>query len=118
MPSECGGVAGSLGEMDVRRVAVEAKDVRQKLMQKGGEPTAGDWVDDEGDGLTFRWRRRRGRCPYPLPLMRAITSARVAGFSRKMPRTAEVTVTAPGFCTPRMVIHRCSASMMTMTPRG
>jgi len=117
LPSEGGGVAGSFGEMDVGSVAMEAKDMRQQLVQEGGEPAAGDGVGDEGDGLTSG-RRGGGRCRYPLPLIRAITSARVAWFSRKMPRTTEVTVTAPGFCTPRMVIHRCSASMMTMTPRG
>ena len=35
-----------------------------------------------------------------------------------MPRTAEVMVRAPAFRTPRMVMHRCSASITTMTPRG
>ncbi len=50
--------------------------------------------------------------------MSDIASARVAMFSRKMPRTTEVTVTAPGFLTPRMVMQRCSASMTTMTPFG
>ena len=37
---------------------------------------------------------------------------------RKSPRTAEVTVTAPGFLIPRIVMHRCSASITTNTPRG
>ena len=47
-----------------------------------------------------------------------IASALVAGFSLKMPRTTDVTVVAPGFLTPRMVMQRCSASIMTMTPLG
>src|SRR5690348_9546405 len=50
--------------------------------------------------------------------MRLIASARVTLLSRKAPRTAEVTVRAPGLRTPRMVMHRCSASITTTTPRG
>jgi hypothetical protein len=45
-------------------------------------------------------------------------SARVAGLSRKRPRTAEVTVTEPGLRTPRIDMQRCSASTTTRTPRG
>ena len=37
---------------------------------------------------------------------------------RNRPRTAEVTVTEPGFLIPRIVMHRCSASITTKTPRG
>jgi hypothetical protein len=50
--------------------------------------------------------------------MMLIASARVVSLSRKAPRTAEVTVRAPGLRTPRIVMHRCSASMTTTTPRG
>ena len=50
--------------------------------------------------------------------MRLIASARVTSLSRKTPRTAEVTVRAPGLRTPRMVMHKCSASITTTTPRG
>ena len=57
---------------------------------------------------------RGQRCPRMSP----IASARVLSLSRKAPRTAEVTVLAPGLRTPRMVMHRCSASTTTMTPRG
>ena len=44
-----------------------------------------------------------------------MASERVAAF-RMMPRTAEVTVLEPGLRTPRMDMHRRSAST-TSTPR-
>ena len=47
-----------------------------------------------------------------------MASARVAGLSLKRPRTADVTVRLPGFLTPRIDMHRCSASMTTNTPAG
>src|SRR5262249_15218746 len=53
---------------------------------------------------------RKPRCPVKL-----MASARVAGLSLNMPRTADVTVSEPGFFTPRMVMQRCSASMTTNT---
>ncbi len=46
-----------------------------------------------------------------------MASARVAA-SRRLPRTALVTVLAPGLRTPRMDMHRCSASITTIAPRG
>ena len=52
------------------------------------------------------------------PSRRLIASARVAADVRNWPRTALVTVIAPGLRTPRIDMHRCSASMTTMTPRG
>ena len=51
----------------------------------------------------------------PIWPMKLIASARVAGFSLNRPRTAEVTVSAPGFFTPRIDMQRCSASMTTKT---
>ena len=42
-------------------------------------------------------------------------SERVAAL-RMMPRTAEVTVLEPGLRTPRIDIHRCSASTTTSPP--
>ena len=47
-----------------------------------------------------------------------MASARVATSERNSPRTEEVTVTVPGFLTPRIDMHRCSASITTSTPRG
>ena len=44
-----------------------------------------------------------------------MASLRVAA-ARMMPRTADVTVLVPGLCTPRMDMHRCSASTTTSTP--
>ena len=44
-----------------------------------------------------------------------MASERVAAL-RMMPRTAEVTVLDPGLRTPRIDMHRCSAST-TSTPR-
>ena len=49
--------------------------------------------------------------------MRLIASARVA-VSRSWPRTAEVTVRAPGLRTPRIDMQRCSHSSTTITPCG
>ena len=45
-----------------------------------------------------------------------MASERVAVL-RMMPRTAEVTVLDQGLRTPRMDMHRCSASTTTNTPR-
>ena len=45
-----------------------------------------------------------------------MASERVAAL-RMMPRTAEVTVLEPGLRTPRMDMHRRSASTTTSTPR-
>ena len=45
-------------------------------------------------------------------------SFRVATLSRNWPRTADVTVTDPALRTPRIDMHRCSASMTTNTPLG
>src|ERR1039457_1515421 len=56
--------------------------------------------------------------PRYRPCTNCIASARVAWSLRNRPRTAEVTVWVPGFFTPRMDMHRCSASTTTRTPRG
>ena len=45
-------------------------------------------------------------------------SARVAWLFSKAPRTALVVVVVPGFFTPRMLMHMCSASKTTITPCG
>ena len=47
-----------------------------------------------------------------------MASIRVAASFRNRPRTAEVTVEVPDFFTPRMDMHRCSASTTTRTPLG
>ena len=46
------------------------------------------------------------------------SSWRVRGSSRTTPRSAEVTVRAPGLATPRSDMQLCSASRTTPTPRG
>ena len=46
-----------------------------------------------------------------------MASARVT-VSLKAPRTAEVTVLAPGLRTPRMVMHRCSAPSRPRWSKG
>ena len=68
--------------------------------------------------------RAAGGCDRPLaprigyfPTMRLMASARVAP-SRMSPRTALVTVREPGLRTPRIDMHRCSASTTTITPRA
>lgn len=53
---------------------------------------------------------------HHLPLIKAMASARLARLLRNIPRTALVTVNAPGFLTPRIVMQVCSASTTTMTP--
>ena len=58
-----------------------------------------------------RWGSRTR--PYrPEDMIRLIASARVAAWWM-VPRTAEVTVLAPGSRTPRIVMQRCSASITT-----
>src|SRR5690606_40091105 len=52
-----------------------------------------------------------------LPIC-AIASARLFASVPKIPRTAEVTVVAPGFWMPRIVMHMCSQESTTITPRG
>ena len=47
-----------------------------------------------------------------------MASALVAESGRNSPRTAEVMVRVPGFFTPRIDMHRCSASTTTSTPSG
>ena len=54
----------------------------------------------------------------PLTPARLMNSSRVRGSSRTSPCSAEVTVSAPGFCTPRSDMHKCSASITTPTPLG
>jgi len=61
---------------------------------------------------------RKPQRRLPGWVMRLIASARVAGFDLKSPRTADVTVSEPGFFTPRIDMQKCSASMTTSTPRG
>ena len=53
------------------------------------------------------------RSTYPR-MMRLIASARDFASSRSMPRTADVTVRAPPFWTPRMAMHMCSHSSTTI----
>src|SRR5205823_10003194 len=54
----------------------------------------------------------------PLPPVRLRNSSRVRESSRTSPCSADVIVTAPGFCTPRNDRQRCSASSTTPTPFG
>src|SRR6185437_15464059 len=49
---------------------------------------------------------------------RARNSSRVASWSRKTPRTDEVTITEFCFSTPRIIMQRCFASIITPTPRA
>src|SRR5690606_2789506 len=73
-----------------------------------GQPGDADRPGRLGSGLHRRAHRA---------LMSAMTSERVAALCM-MPRTAEVIVLAPGLRTPRIVMHRCSASMTTIAPRA
>lgn len=60
-----------------------------------------------------------GSRPNPYtPRINDNASARAAASPSKHPRTAEVTVEAPGFRTPRIVMHMCSACITTITPCG
>src|SRR6202008_3185411 len=73
-----------------------------------GKGVLGD-VDDPHH-LHARWAHFRR--------IRSSSSARDAGLLLNCPRTADVVVTAPGLRTPRIAMHRCSASTTTITPRG
>ncbi len=53
---------------------------------------------------------------YLFFIIRDRSSARVSERVSKIPRTAEVTVRAPGLRIPLMVMHICSASITTITP--
>ncbi len=89
-----------------------------------GERVGGD-VDDphdqrplpEGQSAAAQrpGRRACGGLHRP-PWSREKASARVAASLASVPRTADVTVIEPGFFTPRMLMHRCSASTTTITP--
>ena len=65
-------------------------------------------------GVELSWPSARTQ--ERRPRTRLMASERVAAL-RMMPRTAEVTVLDPGLRTPRMDMHRCSASTTTSTPR-
>ena len=71
---------------------------------------AGQAGADDDEGLvTWSW---------DVLVVRARNSWRVRASSRTRPCSAEVTVLAPSFCTPRSDMHRCSASRTTPTPLG
>ena len=53
-----------------------------------------------------------------LPCTSAMNSARVTPRRRNPPRIADVIITVPGFCAPRIVRQRCSASITTAAPSG
>ena len=65
-----------------------------------------------------RRRSRRSCAQARPPPVSARNSWRVRWSSRRRPCNADVTVRAPGFCTPRSDMHRCSASRTTPTPCG
>src|SRR5262245_22759197 len=54
----------------------------------------------------------------PSPRTSVMNRTCSAASSRNAPRKCDVMVSAPGFCTPRMDMQVCSASMSTATPRG
>ena len=55
---------------------------------------------------------------HHAPRISDSASARELGELWKIPRTADVVVRAPGLRMPRIPMHRCSASITTITPRG
>src|SRR5690606_37909984 len=71
--------------------------------------------DQEGDGdADSDQRAHHGAVHERLTSER--NSSRVARCSRKMPSTEEVTMVEFCFSTPRIIIHRCRASIITPTP--
>ena len=91
----------------------------------------------KGGGARKDWCQRKGSCSAFLAQgsrrhkkgksrregdqeerIRERSSWRVLAFLRKIPRTALVTTGTPGFLSPLMERHRCSASRMTMAPWG
>ena len=67
-----------------------------------------------GRGTAHR-RRRPGTAHCRI---RAIASARDEAEVWNNPRTADVVVREPGLRIPRIAMHRCSASITTITPCG
>src|SRR5215470_14593017 len=61
---------------------------------------------------------RPGPDPYPPWRVSARNSSRVRASVRRSPRRALVTVREPRARTPRRLMHRCSASTTTPTPRA
>ena len=66
------------------------------------------WCRRDGDArLTSGDRTRRGRAHRWPERMSDMNSARVLSLRRNAPSIEEVMVDAPGFCTPRIVMHWC-----------
>ena len=103
---------------DVRSGCCKAKSVRDRRVGREVATAIAEGigrdVEDAHDERALGLGKLRHRY---FPTMRLIASARVAA-SRIAPRTALVTVREPGLRTPRIDIHRCSASTTTMTPRA
>ena len=65
-------------------------------------------------------RVRRAMALVSVAPPRSMVMKRTCSFgsSRNAPVNCVVTVSAPGFSTPRSDMHMCSASIITATPRG
>src|SRR5699024_7936350 len=108
-----------------RRFPADVDDVCPALQQVDAvgdrvrvrEPTTAVGEGGRGDVEDPHDLRARPVHGHHLLRMRLIASERDAA-SRSWPRTADVIVEEPGFCTPRIDMHRCSASTTTIAPRG
>src|ERR1700759_4295934 len=88
--------------------------IQSRHLPPGPRADAGRKTEETSD----KAEETSGYFRYRLPNSSDIASARDRASLRKLPRTAEVTVVAPGLRTPRMDMHRCSHSSTTITPRG
>ena len=61
---------------------------------------------------------RKVRGPARQREIRSSASPRETALVLNRPRTADVVVVAPGLRIPRIAIHRCSASITTITRAG
>ena len=108
------GMAGQLGVVAPGAYAdIVAVDGRSARGRPGARARR---LRDEGrEGLPERRAARRAQGPRRFS--RSRNSSRT-DCVLKMPRIAEVTVSAPGFLMPRISTQRCRASTTTITPWG
>ncbi len=115
------GVAGA-GRLRGRRgrpgrPAVGRLDPQERLLRDEGRAGLQGREATVGAGLAPARGRPRGRRYVVRRFRRSRNSSRT-DCVLKIPRIAEVTVSAPGFLMPRISTQRCRASMTTMTPWG
>ena len=109
-----GGLAADVDEIGARRPQLEAVPDGVVVVE---EPAAvGERVGRDVEDAQHRAPPELRQ--HHAPRINDSASARELGELWKIPRTADVVVRAPGLRMPRIPMHRCSASITTITPRG